>query len=670
MKTKKIILIAVAVVVVAGAGIWFFAGSPAKHKVTYATANVSKGDISNSVTATGTIEPVTEVEVGTQVSGIIDKIYVDYNSVVTKGQLIAEMDRATLQSELASQQATYDGAKAEYEYQKKNYERSKGLHEKSLISDTDFEQALYNYQKAKSSYDSSKASLAKAERNLAYATITSPIDGVVISRDVEAGQTVASGFETPTLFTIAADLTQMQVVADVDEADIGGVVEGQRASFTVDAYPNDVFEGVVTQIRLGDASSTSSTSTTTTVVTYEVVISAPNPDLKLKPRLTANVTIYILDKKDVLSVPNKALRFTPEKPLIGNNDIVKDCEGEHKLWTREGTTFTAHPVEVGISNGISTEIISGISEGTKVVTEATIGAMPGENVAAEGNQESGGERSPFMPGPPGSKKKKKLFNVPIRYWHINTLFTMKKVIEIQNIKRNFQVGDETVHALRGVSFNINEGEFVTIMGTSGSGKSTLLNILGCLDTPTSGEYLLDDIPVRTMSKPQRAVLRNRKIGFVFQSYNLLPKTTAVENVELPLMYNSAVSASERRRRAIESLQAVGLGDRLEHKSNQMSGGQMQRVAIARALVNNPAVILADEATGNLDSRTSFEILVLFQKLHAEGRTIIFVTHNPELSQYSSRNIRLRDGQVIEDTTNPKILSAAEALAALPKNDED
>ena len=246
---------------------------------------------------------------------------------------------------------------------------------------------------------------------------------------------------------------------------------------------------------------------------------------------------------------------------------------------------------------------------------------------------------------------------------------MKKVIEIQNIKRNFQVGDETVHALRGVSFNINEGEFVTIMGTSGSGKSTLLNILGCLDTPTSGEYLLDDIPVRTMSKPQRAVLRNRKIGFVFQSYNLLPKTTAVENVELPLMYNSAVSASERRRRAIESLQAVGLGDRLEHKSNQMSGGQMQRVAIARALVNNPAVILADEATGNLDSRTSFEILVLFQKLHAEGRTIIFVTHNPELSQYSSRNITLRDGHVTADTVNTNILSAAEALARLPKNDD-
>lgn len=245
----------------------------------------------------------------------------------------------------------------------------------------------------------------------------------------------------------------------------------------------------------------------------------------------------------------------------------------------------------------------------------------------------------------------------------------KTVIELQNIRRDFQVGDETVHALRGVSFSITEGEFVTIMGTSGSGKSTLLNTLGCLDTPTSGEYLLDGISVRTMSKPQRAILRNRKIGFVFQNYNLLAKTTAVENVELPLMYNASVSAAERKQRAIQALQAVGLGNRLEHKSNQMSGGQMQRVAIARALVNNPAVILADEATGNLDTRTSFEILVLFQKLHAEGRTIIFVTHNPEIAQYSSRNITLRDGHVTADTVNTNILDAAEALSKLPKNED-
>ena len=245
----------------------------------------------------------------------------------------------------------------------------------------------------------------------------------------------------------------------------------------------------------------------------------------------------------------------------------------------------------------------------------------------------------------------------------------KPVIELDGIRRDFVVGEETVHALRGVSFTIREGEFVTIMGTSGSGKSTLLNILGCLDTPTSGEYRLDGTPVRTMSKTQRAVLRNRKIGFVFQSYNLLAKTTAVENVELPLMYNIAVSARERRERAITALQRVGLGDRLNHKSNQMSGGQMQRVAIARALVNDPAVILADEATGNLDTRTSFEILVLFQQLHAEGRTIIFVTHNPEIAEYSTRTINLRDGKVRDDVVNHNILNAAEKLATLPVNDD-
>ena len=246
----------------------------------------------------------------------------------------------------------------------------------------------------------------------------------------------------------------------------------------------------------------------------------------------------------------------------------------------------------------------------------------------------------------------------------------KTVIELQNVKRDFIVGDETVHALRGISFKIYEGEFVTIMGKSGSGKSTLLNQLGCLDTPSSGEYYLDGISVRKMSKSQRATLRNKKIGFIFQNYNLLPKTTSIENVELPLMYNASVNAKERLERATEALRAVGLENRMYHKSNQMSGGQMQRVAIARALVNDPAVILADEATGNLDTRTSFEILVLFQKLHAEGRTIIFVTHNPDIANYSSRNIMLRDGVIISDETNNNILSAREGLAALPVNKDD
>lgn len=397
MKTKKKpIYIIVAVIAVVGAIVWFTKGSSGKFKVTYTTAAVSKGDISNSVTATGTVEPVTKVEVGTQVSGIIDKLYADYNSVVKKGQLIAEMDRVTLTSELNSQKAAYDGNKAEYEYQQKNYARSKTLHEKNLISDTDYEQAIYNYEKAKSAFDSSKASLEKAQRNLSYATITSPIDGIVINRAVEEGQTVAAGFETPTLFTIAADLTQMQVIADVDEADIGGVEEGQHVSFTVDAYPNDTFEGKVTQVRL-------EATTESNVVTYEVVISAYNPDLKLKPGLTANVTIFTLEKSNALCVPSKALRFVPEVPFIGSEDIVKDCEGKHKVWTRDGKTFTAHAVEVGISNGTMTEILSGIPEGTIVVTDAVAGQMPGETPVADTANGGEQESSPFMPGPPGKK---------------------------------------------------------------------------------------------------------------------------------------------------------------------------------------------------------------------------------------------------------------------------
>jgi putative ABC transport system ATP-binding protein len=246
---------------------------------------------------------------------------------------------------------------------------------------------------------------------------------------------------------------------------------------------------------------------------------------------------------------------------------------------------------------------------------------------------------------------------------------MREIIKLDGIKRDFTVGDEVVHALKGVSFTVQEGEFVTIMGKSGSGKSTLLNILGCLDTASAGDYYLDGVSVRQMDKNERAVLRNRKIGFVFQNYNLLPKTTAIENVELPLMYNSKYSRQERYDRSVEALKAVGLGDRLEHKSNQMSGGQMQRVAIARALVNDPAMILADEATGNLDTRTSFEIIVLFQKLHAEGRTIIFVTHNPDLEKYSTRTITLRDGRVIGDERNNNVLDAAEALSKLPTEND-
>ena len=399
MKRKKIIILSVSIVAVIVI-LWFIFGRKSNStNYIVETATATRGDVSEAVTATGTIEPVTKVDVGTQVSGIIDKLYADYNSVVTKGQLIAEMDKVTLQSELISQQATYDGAKAEYEYQEKNYLRNKALHEKQLISDTEFEESTYNYAKAKSAYESSEANLAKAKRNLAYATITSPIDGVVISRAVEEGQTVAAGFETPTLFTIAADLTQMQVIADVDEADIGGVKEGQRVEFTVDAYPNDTFEGTVTQVRL-EATEESN------VVTYEVVISAHNPDLKLKPGLTANVTIYIAERRNVINIPLKALRFVPDmpsgqapaaesqpQPQKPGNDSLKT------IWVQENNTWTPRQVKVGMDNGVNVEICEGLNEGeTVAIDRKSNGGLPAEQLS--GNQ----EESPFMPKPPGKKK--------------------------------------------------------------------------------------------------------------------------------------------------------------------------------------------------------------------------------------------------------------------------
>lgn len=406
MNKKKIIITVGIVIILVVAGYWIFGKKSTQGKMDFMTEPVTKGNISNSITATGTIEPVTEVEVGTQVSGIIDKIYVDYNSVVKEGEVIAEMDRVTLLSDLKSAQATYDGAKAEYDYQKNLFERNSKLHEKELISETDYEQSKYDYERAKSTYEQSQAALSKAERNLSYATITSPINGIVTSKDVEEGQTVASGFETPTLFTIAADLTKMQVVADVDEADIAGVKDSAKVTFTVDAYPNDVFEGKVHQIRLGSANSTSSSSTSTsseTVVTYEVVITADNPDLKLKPRLTANVTIYTDTRENVLVVPNKALRFTPEKSLVGKKTIT-DCDAPHKVWTMDNNGFTAHPVKIGLSDGSHTEILEGISEGTSIVTETVLKDFA-DTTSSEAS--ASGERSPFMPGPPGDKKKQK-----------------------------------------------------------------------------------------------------------------------------------------------------------------------------------------------------------------------------------------------------------------------
>ncbi len=378
---------AVAVVVVAWA---LIGGGKKEEKVSFDTAKVENQNIHTSITATGTIEPVTSVTVGTQVSGIVAKLYVDYNSIVKKGQVIAELDRTNLISELNAQKANLASAQSSLDYQKANFDRYQTLYDKGLVSADEFENAKLKYIQAKEQVASSRESVQRAQTNLGYATITSPIDGVVLSKAVEEGQTVAASFNTPELFTIAQDLTDMRVIADIDEADIGGVKEGQRVSFTVDAFPDDKFEGAVTQVR-------QQATTSSNVVTYEVVISAPNNDLKLKPGLTANVTIFTLEKNNVLAVPAKALRFQPNEALLQKGESIEDCQGEHKLWTKEGNVFKAHKVETGTTNGILTEITSGIAAGTEVLTDFDISG----GGAAEEGQQAG---NPFMPRPRGNNK--------------------------------------------------------------------------------------------------------------------------------------------------------------------------------------------------------------------------------------------------------------------------
>lgn len=388
---KKKIIIIVAILAIAGLIIYLATGKKGAQ-IQFEMTTVDLDTIQNSVTATGTIEPVTEVEVGTQVSGIISKIFVDYNSIVKKGQVIAELDKTNLTSELNSAKANLASAKSELEYQKTNYERYKNLNEKGLVSKDEYENAYLSYRKALESYHTSVENVNKAETNIGYATITSPIDGVVLSKDVEEGQTVASSFSTPTLFTIAQDLTNMRVIADIDEADIGSVKEGQNVTFTVDAFPNDVFHGNVTQVR-------QEATEENNVVTYEVVISAPNKDLKLKPGLTANVTVNTLERTDVLSVRSKALRFTPAEDILGKSYKIVDCNGKNKLWTLEGNTLKAHNVNIGATDGSRTEIISGLSKGTKVVLSMT----ELKDETEEAPQE---ESNPFMPHP-GKKKDNK-----------------------------------------------------------------------------------------------------------------------------------------------------------------------------------------------------------------------------------------------------------------------
>ena len=381
-KKGWIIIGVIAVILIA----WLFLrGGKKEQKVSFETAKVELGKVQTSITATGTIEPVTSVTVGTQVSGIVSHLYVDYNSIVKKGQVIAELDRTNLISELNTAKANLTSAQSTANYELSNYNRYKTLYDKGLVSADEYESALLSYQKAKEQVNTSRESVRKAQTNLGYATITSPIDGVILSKSVEEGQTVAASFNTPELFVIAQDLTNMRVIADIDEADIGGVKEGQRVAFTVDAFPDDSFEGAVTQVR-------QQATTESNVVTYEVVISAPNKDLKLKPGLTANVTIFTLEKDNVLTVPSKALRFMPNEAFLKKGESIEDCQAQYKLWTREGNVFKAHQVEIGTTNGVITEIVSGLAQGTEVLTDINVtGGEP------QMGQQQGG--NPFMPRP-------------------------------------------------------------------------------------------------------------------------------------------------------------------------------------------------------------------------------------------------------------------------------
>lgn len=394
MKKLSKVWLVVAVVIIVAIVAWALSGSKKEEQISFETAAVAPANLMNSITATGTIEPVTSVTVGTQVSGIVSKLYVDYNSVVKKGQVIAELDKTNLMSQLNSAKTQLATAQSQLNYQTTNFNRYKTLYQKGLVAADDFDSAKLSYTQAKEQVAAAKEEVQRAQTNLGYATITSPIDGIVLSKSVEEGQTVAASFSTPELFTIAQDLTNMQVVADVDEADIGDVKEGERVSFTVDAYPDDTFEGTVKQVR-------QEATTTNNVVTYEVVISAPNADLKLKPGLTANVTIYTAERKDVLSVQSKALRFTPQKETVGKMKIVDQTgNAKNKVWTIEGNSIVAHNVNIGMTDGTNTQILNGISAGVKVVTGLNV--TGGEQDDAQPNASS--ERSPFAPGPRGKKK--------------------------------------------------------------------------------------------------------------------------------------------------------------------------------------------------------------------------------------------------------------------------
>ncbi len=633
---KKILTgVVLAAAVVAGAYLYLFRDDSA---AIYRTAKVERGDIVDTITATGNINAVTTVSVGSQISGTIRDLLVDYNSRVRKGQVIARIDPRLLEAAVLQAQGRLRKRQGRPREGESHRERTPAGHTRGTWSSlkdgfvaqsdvdaaqTAYDQALATQKSAEASVMQATGSLKVAQTNLENATIRSPVDGIVISRSVDVGQTVAASFQTPTLFSIAQDLTKMQIDTNVDESDIGRAAKGQAASFTVDAWPDKTFTGVVSQVR-------NAPIITQNVVTYNVVILVDNRELLLKPGMTTNVTIQVKKYENILKIPNPALRYRPSEKTKGNGsrEVSKPREAGTQRLYRLGKGGKPAPVSVktGVTNGLFTELIGGdLKEGDDLIV-------------GEASKQASTSNSR------GWSHRDKHEGIPVTVG--------ATTIEIRRITKTYRLGDVTVDALKGVDLSIASGEFVAVMGPSGSGKSTLMNILGCLDRPTSGSYLLDGQEIGTLSRDGRAVIRRNKLGFVFQGFNLLPRLSALENVELPMVYDGT-PGSIRREKALSALSSVGLADRAHHLPNQLSGGQQQRVAIARAIVNTPSLLLADEPTGNLDTATSDEIMGIFQRFNDDlGITLVLVTHENDIAQFARRVIRFRDGTLVEDALVP------------------
>ena len=642
---QYIIIVAAIVAVIIVTAIWKTRSGG--ETVLYRTEEVKKGDITVIVTATGTLQPTNKVEVGSELSGTVKSVEADYNSKVKVGQVLARLDTAKLEATTAQSRAALESAKAkiaqaeatvkETKAKLAQYQKVRETSNNRVPSQTEMDAAEAAYVRAKADADAAKATASQAkatldtnETDLAKSVIKSPINGIVLTRSVEPGQTVAAAMTTPVLFTLAEDLTRMDLHVNVDEADISKVREGQTAAFTVAAHPNRTFEALIVQARYGS-------STTSGVVTYETVLKVNNSDLLLRPGMTATADITVQNIKDALLIPSAALRFTPpvsqqeKKPsggLIGSllphppapgpqQDGGSPTKGKvQRVWVLKGKELAAVSVKTGSASGSMTEV--------------TDGALKPRHGCGGGHDYEGEMTANAL-------DEKTLRGSPL--------------VEFQGVRKVYGTGYATMEALRGIDLRIDEGEFVAIMGPSGSGKSTCMNILGCLDTPTSGAYLFKGIEVNNLSRNQRALLRRHYQGFVFQGYNLLNRTTALENVELPLIYRG-MPIHERHQRAHKALDIVGLTGWESHNPGELSGGQQQRVSIARAVVTEPDLLLADEPTGNLDSARSVEIMELLTVLNQkQGITIIMITHEEDMAAYAKRVVHFKDGLVVSDKQN-------------------